>query len=332
MDKVNWGIIGCGDVTELKSGPAFNKIKNSSLVAVMRRDAAKAKDYAERHNVPRWYADAGQLINDPDVNAIYVATPPSSHEDYTLAAIKAGKPVYVEKPMSVSFSAAKNMVQAANEFNQKLVVAHYRREQPIFKRIKELLTDNTIGEVRIVNLVCYKKRLTGQELADESIGWRVNPAISGGGLFNDLGTHQLDLMIYFFGEVESAIGTAANQAGLYNADDVVAGNILFKKSIMFNGTWCFDIGEANEKDVCEIIGTKGKISFAVFDHQFVTLTKGVNTETIAFDKLIHVQQPMIEKVVSYFLDEGSNPCSGEEGVKVMELIDEFTSRSFNVFY
>src|ERR1044072_2959571 len=94
---IGWGIIGCGDVTEVKSGPAFNKVPHSALVAVMRRDSEKAKDYAKRHNVPKWYGDAGNLINDPDVNAIYVATPPSSHEEYTIAAVNAGNPVYVEK-------------------------------------------------------------------------------------------------------------------------------------------------------------------------------------------------------------------------------------------
>ncbi len=332
MNKINWGIIGCGDVTEMKSGPAFNKVQNSSLVAVMRRDAAKAKDYAQRHNVPTWYADASQLINDPDVNAIYVATPPSSHEEYTISAIKAGKPVYVEKPMSVSFASAKNMMQVANEYDGKLVVAHYRREQPLFKKIKQLLKEKVIGEVRIVNLTCYKKPLTQEELSDAKIGWRVDTAIAGGGLFNDLAPHQIDLMIYFFGEVRNATGLSINQAGLYNADDVVAGSILFKSDVMFNGTWSFAVGENNEKDVCEIIGTNGKISFAVFEHQQIILTKGSNTETIQFEKLMHVQQPMIEKVVAYFSGESDNPCSGEDGVKVMELIDEFTQKNSNLFY
>ena len=90
MQTINWGIIGCGDVTEIKSGPAFNKVPNSSLVAVMRRNGAKAADYAKRHNISRWYDEADKLINDPKVNAIYIATPPSSHEEYTLAAINAG--------------------------------------------------------------------------------------------------------------------------------------------------------------------------------------------------------------------------------------------------
>src|SRR5437870_5565340 len=123
MKKINWGIIGCGDVTEVKSGPAFNKVPNSSLVAVMRRNADKAKDYARRHNVPKWYDDANKLIADPDVNAIYIATPPSSHEEYTLAALNAGKPVYVEKPMTLNTAQANNMLNAAKEKNIKLVVA-----------------------------------------------------------------------------------------------------------------------------------------------------------------------------------------------------------------
>src|SRR5258706_10250264 len=95
-DKViRWGIIGCGDVTEVKSGPALQRATGSALVAVMRRDRAKAEDYARRHGVARAYDDGAALIEDPDVDAVYVATPPSSHLDYALAAAKAGEPVYV---------------------------------------------------------------------------------------------------------------------------------------------------------------------------------------------------------------------------------------------
>src|SRR6266487_6857661 len=196
MKKINWGIIGCGDVTELKSGPAFNKVNNSALVAVMRRDAAKAQDYARRHNVPRWYDDANKLINDPEVNAVYIATPPSSHEAYTIAAINAGKPVYVEKPMANTYVAAHNMAEAAAAKNIKLVVAHYRREQPRFKKIKQLILDKAIGEILLARIELYKRPLNKEELTDTKIAWRVNPATSGGGLFHDLAPHQLDLMYY----------------------------------------------------------------------------------------------------------------------------------------
>ena len=324
MKKINWGIIGCGDVTEVKSGPAFNKVKNSALVAVMRRDAAKVKDYAGRHNVPKWYTDASSLINDPDINAIYVATPPSSHEEYTIAALKAGKPVYVEKPMSMTAVEAENMTKMVTEKNGKIVVAHYRRAQPLFKKIKSLLEEKAIGDVRFARLAFYKKSLTPSELSIEKIAWRVDPALAGGGLFHDLAPHQLDILYHLFGEVDKAFGFATNQAGLYKADDIVTGSILFKSGVQFSGIWCFNVSESDQEDSCEIVGDKGKIIFSFFEQQPVKLIINGKTEIFSFDALKHVQQPMIEQVVNYFRGEGTNPCSAEDGVAVMRLIDQFT--------
>lgn len=324
MQKINWGIIGCGDVTEIKSGPAFNKVSNSALVAVMRREAAKAADYAKRHNVPQWYDDADKLINDPNVNAIYIATPPGSHEAYALAAINAGKPVYVEKPMSLNYEAAKNIAATAKIKKVKVAVAHYRREQPFFKKIKQLLLDGVIGDVHLARIELYKPPLTKQELSTTHHAWRVNPAIAGGGLFHDLAPHQLDLMYYFFGPVEKAIGMATSQAANYAADDLVAGNILFKNGVVFSGTWCFNA--AATTDNCEIVGSSGSIYFSVFGGNTITvIAKGIR-QIFSFDALEHVQQPMIEKVVEYFLDQSPNPCSGEEGAEVMRLIDAFTTK------
>ncbi len=323
MKKINWGIIGCGDVTEIKSGPAFNKVTNSSLVAVMRRDAAKAEDFARRHNVPRWYNEAGKLINDPEVNAVYIATPPSSHEAYAMAAINAGKPVYLEKPMANTYAGACHIAAAAKEKNIQLVVAHYRREQPRFKKIKQLIHEKAIGETLLANLKLYKPPLTKEELTDIRNAWRVDPAIAGGGLFHDLAPHQLDIMYYFFGEVEKVNGVAANQGTNYKADDLVAGNILFKNNIAFNGVWCFNAARESAADHCEIIGTKGKISFSMFSGNTITILANDITTTLSFDELQHVQQPMIEATVQYFLNESPNPCNGDEGAEVMRLIEAF---------
>lgn len=323
MKKINWGIIGCGDVTEIKSGPAFNKVNNSSLVAVMRRDAAKAEEYARRHNVPRWYNDADKLIADPEVNAIYVATPPSSHEEYAIAAINAGKPVYLEKPMANTYELAHHIAEVAKEKNIKLVVAHYRREQPRFKKIKQLINEKAIGEILVANLKLYKPSLTKEELEDPRNAWRVDPAIAGGGLFHDLAPHQLDLMYYFFGEAKKANGIATNQGSSYKADNLVAGNILFKNQIAFNGVWCFNAANEAKTDYCEILGTKGKISFNVFSGNTINILVNGKATMLSFDELQHVQQPMIEATVKYFLDEGSNPCTGFEGAEVMRLIEAF---------
>jgi len=325
MHTINWGIIGCGDVTELKSGPAFNKVPNSKLVAVMRRDAEKAKAYARRHHVPRWYDDASLLINDPEVNAIYVATPPDKHEAYTIVALHAGKPVYVEKPMALNYASASNMSHVAKKLNIKLTVAHYRREQPLYKKIKQLLLDKVIGEVRLARLEFYKPAMSKAELALPKNAWRVDPAIAGGGLFHDLAPHQLDMMYHFFGAAESINGISTNQAGNYNANDMVAGNVLFKNGIAFSGAWCFNAAE--ESDHCEIIGSAGKIKFSFFSGNTIELITGDTSTSFSFEPLEHVQQPMIEKTVQYFLNEAPNPCSAEEGAEVMRWLGELDMRN-----
>ena len=325
MNKIKWGIIGCGDVTELKSGPAFNKVNNSELVAVMRRDTTKAADYAERHHVPKWYDDADKLINDPCVNAIYIATPPSTHKYYTIAALNAGKPVYVEKPMSLDTAEAIAMTALAAEKNLKLSVAHYRREQPKFKKIKQLLDANIIGDIRFCRLTFLRPALSSEALKKETTLWRVKPAVSGGGLFHDLAPHQLDLMLWYFGDVNTATGIAGNQAGLYEADDIVSGSILFTSGVVFNGLWSFAASPGADTDTCEINGSAGKISFSVFDHTTFTLTTIERTEVFSFEPLQHVQQPMINKVVEFFRDEAANPCSGNDGVALMKLMEQFTA-------
>jgi predicted dehydrogenase len=318
---IRWGIIGCGDVTEVKSGPAFNKVPNSKLVAVMRRNADKAKDYAQRHAVEKWYNDASALINNVDVDAIYIATPPLQHEEYAIKALRAGKPVYVEKPMAIDAASAQRMTDAANETGIKLSVAHYRRQQPLFLKIKELVNEKAIGDVQLINLQLFYPPNTNM-IAKTDEAWRLNPAISGGGLFHDLAPHQLDLMLYFFGEPVKASGMSFNASQLYNADDTVSGQFVFNNNILFNGVWSFRF--PYKKDECEIIGTGGSLRFSIFDHQPLVILKDGKETIIEFDKLQHVQQPMVAKVVEYFLDKSSNPCNGREGVAVMKMIEAFT--------
>jgi predicted dehydrogenase len=319
MNKtINWGIIGCGDVTEVKSGPAFNKVPHSKLVAVMRRNAEKAKDYAQRHGVEKWYSNADDLINDADVNAIYIATPPLNHEEYAIRAMKAGKPVYLEKPMALNAEAAKRIEKVASESGVKISIAHYRRQQPLFLKVKELLQQKAIGDVRFVDLKMLQPHQSDIITKTED-NWRVDPAVSGGGLFYDLAPHQLDIMLYFFGRAKKISGMVFNSSHYYNADDITCGQVLFESNVVFNGSWCFTVAE--RKDVCEIIGSEGKLSFPIFDHKQIILEREGAKTTIEFERLQHVQQPMIQMVVEYFLDQSPNPCSAQEGVEVMQMMD-----------
>jgi predicted dehydrogenase len=320
LPTLRWGIIGCGNVTEKKSGPAFNKVAGSSLLAVMRRDGSKAKDYAARHGVPKWYDDAQALINDPDINAIYIATPPDSHEDYAIAAMQAGKPVYVEKPMAVTAAACLRMQDVANITHSKLSIAHYRRGLPMFRKVKQLLAEKIIGEIRTVRISMLQQHK--ESMNNNADNWRVNPAMAGAGYFYDLAPHQLDLVVYFFGEPVSAIGFGANQAGFYPAEDVVSGLMRLQGNVLFTGQWCYTVGESAEEDLFEIQGSKGRIRFPVFGRT-VSVLVDEKEDILDFEPPTHIQQPMIENVVQYFTDKGPNPCSAAEALVSMRVMESF---------
>ena len=319
MQAINWGIIGCGNVTELKSGPAFNKVPNSKLLAVMRRDENLLKDYALRHLVPMTFTNASELIHHPEINAVYIATPPNVHEQYAIEAIRANKYVYVEKPMSTTVAACLNMQLVANELGGKLVVAHYRRALPIFLKIKSLLAQNYIGSIIDVKIIMHKKAAPKTYYENN---WRVNKETAGGGLFYDLAPHQLDLVLYFFGDPVSYEGMATNKVGLYSVEDTVKGEINFHNGISFQGEWCFASDQETEKDEFIITGSNGIIQFAVFGHQIEIIKEG-KIEKLNFDPPTHIQQPMIEKIVNYFLEKGDNPCSAEEAIKSMRVMEQF---------
>lgn len=323
MNMINWGIIGCGDVTELKSGPAFNKVENSNLVAVMRRNAEKAKDYALRHNVPFWYDSSDDLLNHKDINAIYIATPPSSHLEYALKALKLNKNVYLEKPMALNASEALQICEAVQMSKGKLTVAHYRRHLPMFLKVKQLIDDGEIGQVRCADIQLLQPVKTDMITVTED-NWRVNKGIAGGGYFHDLAPHQLDLIYYFLGDYKTAFGFSENQCNVNQVDDVVNGIIQLKNGVQCRGLWAFNVAEASRKDELIIYGSDGEIKLSIFGNN-VEITKNGNTEVLKFQHPENIQHPMIEATVNYFLDKQDNPNSAQEGLRVMEIIDAFTS-------
>ena len=323
LTEVRWGIIGAGDVCEVKSGPAMNKVKHSKLVAVMRRNAVKAEDYARRHNVPRWYDDADKLINDPDVNAIYIATPPGSHEEFTLKAAKAGKPVYVEKPMARTHAECVSMVEACKRANVPLFTAYYRRSLPNFLMVQSILKEGIIGDVRYVNILLNKTLQPDIVWASgHADNWRIVPEISGGGYFFDLASHQLDMMDFLFGPVQGAHGLARNQAKLYDAEDVVTGTFHFGNGIVGQGTWCFSTSKSSDKEVTTIVGSKGQVSFPFFGDHSVTLeVDGKEKEVLKFDIPVNIQQPLIQTIVDELLGKGLCPSTGVSGARTNKVLE-----------
>jgi len=313
MKTIRWGIIGCGDVTEVKSGPGFQKAANSSLAAVMRRNGDLARDYAERHGVPKWYNDGEALINDPDVDAVYIATPPYAHKEYTLMAAEAGKPVYVEKPMAMNYAECQAMIAACVSANVPLLVAYYRRAMPRFLKIKALIEEQAIGDVRAVTIALYKRH-------PSQFNWRFDPAVGGGGRFVDMGCHTLDFLDYILGPIRSVKGLAANQGGHYQAEDIVSAAFEFESGVQGVGLWCFT--SFNEIDQTEIIGTRGKISFSSFDEQPLVLTNNDGVTEFPIGYPDHVQQPLIQTVVDQLNGVGQCPSTGETAARTTWVMDQ----------
>jgi 1,5-anhydro-D-fructose reductase (1,5-anhydro-D-mannitol-forming) len=321
LEAVRWGMIGCGDVAEVKGGPAFQKAERSSLVAVMRRDRGKAEDYAHRHGVPKVYADAARLIADPEIDAICIATPPSSHLEYAVMAARAGKPVYVEKPMARTHGECQEMIAACA--GVPLFVAHYRRALPRFVKVKELVDSGAIGTPRVVTVTL--RQPPDPAHADRAHPpWRVVPAIAGGGLFVDLASHTLDLLDYFLGPVARVAGGAANQGHFYDAEDLVTAQLEFASGVHGVGAWCFTSGD--EVDRAEIVGSRGAITFATFGDAPVVLSARGEVSSFAIPHPRHVQQPLIQTVVDELGGRGKCPSTGVSAARTCWVMDEALRR------
>ncbi|MCS5490231.1 Gfo/Idh/MocA family protein [Algoriphagus limi] len=323
-EEVRWGIIGVGDVCEVKSAPAMNLVPHSRLVAVMRRNEEKVKDYAKRHGVPKWYTDAKSLIEDPEVNAIYIATPPYMHLPYTEMAAKAGKPVYVEKPMARTFAECEAMIKVCEEAGVPLYVAYYRRALPHFVKIKELLNQGRIGVIRSVHIQ-MRQEPEPEIIAKLENNWRVIPEIAGGGYFYDLASHQLDLLQFFFGKITHASGFATNQAKLYPAEDMVVGSYAFENGVMGSGNWCFTSAKETQIDQITIDGSKGQIRFETFGKgEFTLLRDEEEPKHFHLELPMHIQQPLIQKIVDDLLGIDNSPSTGHSASRTNWVLEEIT--------
>jgi predicted dehydrogenase len=317
---INWGIIGCGKVTELKSGPAFNKVSDSNLVAVMRRNAALAEDYAKRHNVPRFYSKADDLINDNEINAIYIATPPSSHSEYAIKALKAGKPVYIEKPMALNYRECVRINKTAERLQLPVYVAYYRRTLPGFLKIKNLVETGEIGKPRFINFQIFN--FPSEDEKAGRLPWRVRPEFSGAGHFFDLASHQLDYLDFVFGPVIKVSSVAVNQAHLYEAEDFVSASFVFSDNIVGTGIWSFNVSREGNRDSFEIVGEKGIIKTSTFTYEPIVLINGNGRQEFINERPENIQFYLIEQIVKALSGKGDVVSTGVSAARTSKVMDE----------
>lgn len=317
---IKWGIIGCGKVTELKSGPAFSKVADSRLVAVMRRNAALAEDYASRHNVPKFYTNADKLINDKDINAVYIATPPGSHAEYAIKVLEAGKPVYIEKPMALNYKECLRINETAEKFKLPVFVAYYRRTLPGFLKIRNLIEAGEIGKPRFANFQIFN--YPSEDEKSGRLPWRVIPEISGAGHFFDLGAHQLDYLDFLFGPVRKVSSIVVNQANHYAAEDFVSASFLFSNCIVGSGIWSFSASHEANRDNFEIVGDKGIIKTSTFTYEPIVLVNENGRQEYINERPENIQFYLIEQIVKALSGKGEVVSTGISAARTSWVMDE----------
>ncbi len=326
IKQVNWGFVGCGEVTARKSGPAFNKIEGSRVVAVMSRDINKAKTYAQARGIPKWYSDVTELINDPEVNAVYIATPPSSHATYAIMSMKAGKPCYIEKPMASTYEECTRINRISDETGVPCFVAYYRRFLPYFQQVKQAISMNAIG--RVINVqIRLAQPARDLDYNAKSLPWRLQPDIAGGGYFYDLASHQIDLLQDMFGIILEAEGFKTNLGGIYKTtEDTVSACFQFESGLVGSGSWCFTAHESAKEDRIEIIGDQGMISFSTFCFDPVVLHTSAGKEILPVDNPQFVQEPLIESVVHHIQGLGTCPIDGLSATTTNWVMDRILGK------
>lgn len=321
MKQINWGFIGCGEVTEKKSGPAFNEVEGSQVVAVMSRSENKARSYAERHHVRKWYTDASELIEDPDVNAVYIATPPSSHATFAIMAMRAGKPCYIEKPLAASYNDCIRINRISEQTGVPCFVAYYRRYLPYFQKVKEIIESGTIGNVVNVQVRFSVPPRDLDFQSGKEMPWRLQPDIAGGGYFYDLAPHQIDLLQNLFGVITRAHGYPANRAHLYQAEDTLSACFFFESGIPGSGSWCFVGHESAKEDCIKVIGEKGSLSFSVFTYQPIEVITSEGKNLITVPNPPYVQLPLIKSVIQHLQGIGKCDCTSVSATAVNWVLD-----------
>jgi len=326
MKIVRWGFIGCGEVCELKSGPAFSAIEGSEVVAVMSRSAEKARSYAERHGIPRWYTDAQRIIDDSEVNAIYIATPPSSHVTYAIMAMKAGKAVYCEKPLAADYDDCARVNRISEQTGVPCFVAYYRRCLPYFLKVREIVESGVLGRIVNVQVRFAVPPRPEDRAGDGNLPWRLQPAIAGGGYFYDLAPHQLDLLEELFGVIVDARGISTNRSGLYAAEDSVSAVFRFESGVPGSGSWCFTAHESAREDSIQLIGEQGSLQFSVFSYKPIVLRSNDGTQTFQIPNPPVVGQPLIEQVVHHLQGIGICTCTSVSATSVNWALDRILGK------
>ena len=315
MDTIRWGIIGCGNVAEFKSGPPLYQTPGSELIAVMRRDATKAADFAQRHSARRWYTNAEALIADADVNAIYIASPHGLHVEHVKLAAESGKIVLCEKPVGISAADAQACVDVCQAHSVPLSVPYYRRCWPIVRKMRELLNEKAIGRV-----VAARVQLADYFAGDPDRPWLTSKAFSGGGALANAGSHWVDLIRYLLGDIASVSAQCSAYASGFETEDTIVVQLeTIEHALVSLSITLRSPINLNEFDIS---GTKGRLlASPLSDGQLLLDRVGEQPQAMSLPRSHFAHAEFIAELVERLRNDQPVPVPGEEAVAAWRIME-----------
>lgn len=312
---IRWGVIGAGNVFESKSGPALYKTPNSELVAVMRTDAARAEETARRHGAARWYMDAEALVNDPGVNAVYIASPHYVHPEHVRLAARAKKAVLCEKPAGVNRAQAQQCVDICKEEGVSLTIAYYRRFWDVTQAMLKYLREGAIGEV-----VTARAQVTDFFAGDNERRWLFSRAKSGGDALANVGAHWVDLFRYLLGEVKDVKAYCSSRFSGFETDDTTLTSLRMENGALVSLVVTRRTPvSTNELD---IFGTEGRLyASPLSEGRLILHRRGREPEVMNFPRRGVMHSELLAALVPCLLRGEPSPLPGEEAVAVWRIME-----------
>ena len=317
--SIKWGIIGCGDVAEHKGGPALYNVEDSELLGVTDINLEKAKDFANRHNAKKYYATAEEMLNDKEINAVYVATPVRFHCEYSIQSAEAGKHVLCEKPFAMNAEENKQMIEVCRKNKVKLAAAYYRRFFPHIQKIKSLIAEGAIGDI-----VLAQSNYTGyynpaKIYPDDLSQWRTDPQMAGGGVVMNCGSHRIDLLGYLLDDVAEVSAFVDTLHCNYSVED--SSVIIMRFAMGAQAVANFNQNVRTSTDEFAIYGTEGRIVATPLDSGNILLhqTSGIKKYNLPPMKITHLG--LVKDFVESIVDGRKPISSGEDGMKASLVMD-----------
>jgi predicted dehydrogenase len=314
--RVGWGLVGCGDIARKRVAPALRDLDNCELVAVSRADAARAESFASEFGAKRWHADWHELLRDPEVEAVYVATPVHLHAEQAVAAAETGRHVLCEKPMALSVAECERMNAAAEANGVRLGVAYYRRFYPAVERLREILESGEIGVPVVAQVNAFERF---DPAPGHPRSWLLDKQLSGGGPMFDFGCHRVEVLVNLFGDVAAVKGLASNVLFERVVEDTACALLRFERGTQ--GVISVTHAAREPRDTLEVFGSEGSVRVDVLNEGRLRVRTVDGERVESHPPHANLHQPLIDDFARAVV-EGSPPhVDGQLGKKVSEILE-----------